>query len=178
MPSKSLLHTLTAALATTCFIAPAAAEDSSIVAGPDVIIGAIQDSARYNPVTVNGQTIMPYSFGHTLCNLGTSNMSNRPSPDSSHPVTAVNAYRIKNGVIQQIGMRWVFHHSCSLQETLCSACTPAGSGCPTALGPGCSDPDYAGLTGGQLDLGWRREINPLLGTNSGIYNVGAMTGVR
>jgi hypothetical protein len=78
-------------------------------------------------------------------------------------------YRVKNGAIEQIGLSWCKHGFCALQENICGTCTPAGSGCPTVLGVGCSDPYTASLNGAQNDLKSRGPINPTTGFFSGTY---------
>lgn len=61
-------------------------------------------------------------------------------------------------------MSWVKHGFCALQGDLCGTCTPAGSGCPAALGVGCSDPYSSGLNGSQNYLGPRSQINATTGS--------------
>ena len=131
-------------------------------AGPDVIVGAIMDVAKYGSNTVNGTVIMAYAFGTTSCNVGSQELD-WYGGTSNHPVIPQNAYRIKNGRIEQIGIGWMKHGFCALQETLCAACIPAGTGCPSLLGVGCSDPYVASLNGSQGDLGPRYEVNPSTG---------------
>lgn len=138
-------------------------------AGPDVIVGAIPDVARYAPGTYQTIQYGSYAFGSTSCNIGTQQLLWQPNPDPDHPVIPQNFYRIKNGVIEQVGMSWVKHGFCALQQTLCGACSPAGSGCPTVLGIGCSDPYTASLNGAQGDLKSRGPINASTGVFSGTY---------
>ncbi|NBQ14286.1 MAG: hypothetical protein EBU31_06675, partial [Proteobacteria bacterium] len=135
---------------------------SASQAGPDVIVGAIMDVAKYGSNTVNGTVIMAYAFGTTSCNVGSQELD-WYGGTSNHPVIPQNAYRIKNGRIEQIGIGWMKHGFCALQETLCAACIPAGTGCPSLLGVGCSDPYVASLNGSQGDLGPRYEVNPSTG---------------
>ena len=132
------------------------------LAGPDVIVGAIPDVAKYGAANVGGVTYMAYAFGSTSCNIGTAQLD-WYAGTSDHPVIPQNAYRIKGGRFEQIGLSWMKHGFCALQESLCGSCTPAGSGCPSLLGVGCSDPYTAGLNGNQGDLGPRFEVNPSTG---------------
>jgi len=132
------------------------------LAGPDVIVGAIPDVAKYGAANVGGVTYMAYAFGSTSCNIGTAQLD-WYAGTSNHPVIPQNAYRIKGGRFEQIGLSWIKHGFCALQESLCGSCTPAGSGCPSLLGVGCSDPYTAGLNGNQGDLGPRFEVNPSTG---------------
>ncbi len=137
--------------------------EGGVAAGPDVIVGAIPDIARYTPGTFSGTEYASYAFGSTSCNVGTQQLQWQPNPSNLHPVIPQNMYRIKNGAIEQIGMSWVKHGFCALQENLCGTCAPAGSGCPTVLGIGCSDPYTAGLNGAQSDLKSRGPINASTG---------------
>ena len=137
--------------------------------GPDVIVGAIPDVSRYAPGVYNGVEYASYAFGSTSCNIGTQQLQWQPNPSNLHPTIPQNMYRIKNGAIEQIGMSWCKHGFCALQQTLCGTCTPAGAGCPTVLGIGCSDPYTASLNGTQSDLKGRGPINPSTGVFSGTY---------
>lgn len=144
-------------------------DEGGLSAGPDVIVGAIPDVARYTPSTWNGVQYASYAIGSTSCNIGTAQLLWIPNPDNRHPVIPQNMYRVKGGAIEQIGMSWVKHGFCALQQTLCGSCQPAGGGCPTVLGIGCSDPYTAGLNGAQDDLKSRGPINPTTGFFQGDY---------
>jgi hypothetical protein len=143
--------------------------DGGVAAGPDVIVGAIPDVSRYAPATYLGVEYASYAFGSTSCNIGTQQLQWQPNPSNLHPTIPQNMYRIKNGVMEQIGMSWCKHGFCALQQTLCGACTPAGAGCPTVLGIGCSDPYTASLNGTQSDLKGRGPVNSSTGVFSGTY---------
>jgi hypothetical protein len=168
MKIRTLIGTLaTAGLALgvgqlTATAVPGDGGTSDSQAGPDVIVGAIPDVSKYGAATVNGVNIMGYAFGSTSCNIGTQQLD-WYSGTSDHPIIPQNAYRIKNGRIEQIGMSWMKHGFCALQQTLCGPCASAGSGCPSLLGIGCSDPYTSGLNGSQTDLGPRFEANPSTG---------------
>lgn len=134
---------------------------SDTQAGPDVIVGAIPDVSKYGANTVNGVNIMAYAFGTTSCNVGTE-VLRWWDGTSFHPVIPQNAYRILNGRIEQVGVGWMKHGFCALQENLCSTCQPGGAGCgspQSTLGVGCSDPYTSGLNGSQTGLGPRYEVN-------------------
>ncbi len=125
---------------------------------PDVIVGAIPDVSKWGSNVVSGTTIMAYSFGSTSCNIGTQQLD-WYSGTNRHPVIPQNAYRVKNGRFEQIGLSYMKHGFCALQQNLCGTCTPAGGGCPSLLGIGCSDPYSSSLNGSQSDLGPRYEVN-------------------
>lgn len=144
-------------------------DGGTAAAGPDVIVGAIPDVSRYAPGTYNGVQYASYAFGSTSCNIGTQQLLWQPNPSANHPVIPQNMYRIMNGRIEQIGMSWVKHGFCALQESLCGTCQPAGGGCPQVLGIGCSDPYTSSLNGSQSDLKSRGPINASTGVFSGSY---------
>ena len=145
-------------------------DEGGTASGPDVIVGAIPDVARYAPAIWNGEQYASYAIGSTSCNIGSAQLLWIPNPDNRHPVIPQNMYRIKDGAIEQIGLSWVKHGFCALQQTLCGSCQPAGGGCPTVLGIGCSDPYTASLNGAQGDLKSRGPINPTTGYFSGTYS--------
>lgn len=138
--------------------------------GPDVIVGAIPDVAKYGSVVVSGQTIMAYAIGTTSCNIGDALLDWFAAPDNRHPFIPQNFYRIKNGRIEQIGQGWGKHGFTALQQSLCGTCTPSSSG--TWLGVGCSDPYSASLNGSQSGLGTRTEVNAATGVFPGTPNAG------
>ena len=140
------------------------------VSGQDVIVGAIPDVTKYGSVVVNGQTIMAYAFGTTSCNIGTAQLEWFASPDNRHPFIPMNAYRLRNGRFEQIGMGWGKHGFTALQQTLCGACQSSGTG--NYLGVGCSDPYSASLNGSQSGLGCRSEVNASTGVFPGSINAG------
>ena len=134
---------------------------SDTMAGPDVIVGAIPDVSKYGANTVGGVSFMAYAFGTTSCNVGTE-VLRWWDGTSFHPVIPQNAYRIMGGRIEQIGVGWMKHGFCALQENLCGTCQPGGAGCgspQSTLGVGCSDPYTSGLNGQQSGLGPRYEVN-------------------
>jgi hypothetical protein len=168
MKARFLLGTLaTAGLALTAgqmtaTAVPGEGGTSDVQAGPDVIVGAIPDVSTYTASTTSGVTTMAYAFGSTSCNIGTSQLGWYANT-ANHPVIPQNAYRIKNGRIEQIGMSWMKYGFCALQQTLCGPCTAVPGGCPSLLGIGCSDPYSSGLNGGQSGLGPRSRVNPSTG---------------
>jgi hypothetical protein len=81
---------------------------------------------------------------------------------SIHPIMAQNIYRYKNGRLEQIGLSWVKHGFCALQQAGCGPCNVQG-GCLDFLGVGCRDPYSANLNGNQFRLGPRSEVNASLG---------------
>ena len=140
------------------------------VVGPDVIVGALTDMAKYGSIVTGGQTIMAYAIGTTSCNIGDALLDWFAAPDARHPFITQNIYRIKAGRIEHIGLGWGKHGFTALQGTLCGTCQASSSG--TWLGIGCSDPYSAGLNGSQSGLGTRTEVNAATGVFPGSPNVG------
>lgn len=143
-------------------------------AGPDVIVGGLTGPQNWTPTTSpNG--FKAYSVGTTSCNVGTTNLSWIPNPNSNHPVIGQTLYRLiqdpTTGIsrIEQLGQTWLKHAFCALQQTLCGACNPAGQCCCTALGVGCSDPYTASRNGSFGLLGPKSEVNPSTGINLGTH---------
>lgn len=139
------------------------ADDGGTSAGADVIVGAIPDYTKYYKGTINGETWLAYAFGSTSCNIGNEILQWQAAPSNQHPVIPQNLYRVKDGGFEHIGVSWVKHGFCALQQNLCGTCQPVSGGCPSSLGVGCSDPYTASLNGAQSDLRPRFQINPSTG---------------
>ena len=147
-------------------------EGGTASVGADVIVGAIPDVTSYGAVTVGGVVTRAYAFGTTSCNIGTAQLNWNAAPNVNHPFIPMGMFRVKAGRIEQIGMSWGKHGFCALQQNLCGTCTPAGSGCPSLLGVGCSDPYTSSLNGSVGDLGTRAEVNGATGAFPGTPNAG------
>jgi len=137
----------------------ARAQNNTCEAGesPDLIIGDIQEKARYGVIG----DITAFAIANNTCNQGTCQASWAAST-AEHPVFAQNMFRLKDDRFEQIGQSWVKHGFTALQQTLCStACLSSGSG--SYLGVNCSDPYSASLNGSQARLGPKFEVNPATG---------------
>ncbi len=126
--------------------------------GPDVIVGALPGMQKFG--TVGG--ITAYSIATTSCNIGDAQLLWQSSTNV-HPVISQNMYRLLDGRFEMIGMSWLKHGFCALQQSLCGPCQPAGGGCPPVLGIGCSDPYSTSLNGQQSILGPRSQVNAATG---------------
>jgi len=136
------------------------------LAQPDVIVGDLtgpsftQDLGPRKWGSIGDTTA--YSFGTVSCNAG-----DEPLDwfgfNPNHPVIAQNMFRIRDGRIEQIGMAWVKHGICALQQDLCFECSVTTNQCISQLNPGCSDPYSAVLNGTQPELGPRSEVNATTG---------------
>jgi len=131
--------------------------------GFDVIVGDLQAGIQK---WGSAGDIMAYSIGTTSCNKGEEIL---PWIQNStlHPVIPQHMFRLKDGRFEQIGMSWLKHGFCALQDNICGfGCQPAGVGCPSALGPGCSDPYSPSRNGTQGLLGPRYQVNAFSGDYS------------
>ncbi len=130
--------------------------------GPDVIVGDLTAVFKWGLV---GATC-GYSIGTDSCNVGTAGLS-WVATTNQHPVIGQNAYRLKNGRFEQVGLGWLKHGFLALNQSLCCTCQNPGGG--SVLGVGCSDPYDAQLNGNQAGsgsqggLGPRSEVNPATG---------------
>jgi hypothetical protein len=75
-----------------------------------------------------------------------------------HPIMAQNIFRYRDGRIEQIGLSWIKHGFCALQQAGCGPCG-VQTGCLDFLGVGCRDPYSANLNGNQMRLGPRSEVD-------------------
>ena len=127
---------------------------------PDVIVGSLPSVQLYG----TSGAITAYSVATTSCNQGNDFLLWQAS-NNNHPTIGQNMYRVinlENGCtrVEHIGMSWLKHGFCALQETLCGSCSnPAPGGCADRLGWNCSDPYSSGLNGQQSNLGPRHEVD-------------------
>ncbi len=125
--------------------------------GPDIIVGVLTDTKRYSLADPR-----PYTFGAASCNIGDAD-ANWFANTVDHPIIAQQAYRLKDGRFEQIGLSWAKHAFVIIPEELCGGpCQDPDGG--DLLGPGCSD-TYSAATNGSISrLGPRTQINPADGT--------------
>ena len=81
--------------------AGAALASSALAVGPDVTLLDIQSLSRYGPVSVNGSNVWAFSIGSHTCNIGNQNLI---WANSGTPGLAMNAYRLYDGRLMQIGL--------------------------------------------------------------------------
>ncbi|MGP1309714.1 MAG: hypothetical protein ACTS27_05905 [Phycisphaerales bacterium] len=124
-------------------------------AAPDAIIGAVYQGNYFGQA--NG--VAAYAFGYATCNVGDAPLVFEPN-NNDHPVWTQNLYRLKDGVLLQLGMSHLVHGFFALEQSLCGSCSPVGLG---DMGPGCSDVNSAGLAGQQPQLGPRWQVNASTG---------------
>jgi hypothetical protein len=135
--------------------------------GPDVVLNDIPDSATFD--AVGG--IRAYTLGSGTCNIGDSDLEWQ---FGGSPGYAMNAFRLYDGRLEQIGMSWVKTACCAFQGTGCDgSCTPG-----TGLGVGCRDAYQATWNASQSALGPRSGINAFTGAFAVNPGGGATTSIN
>ena len=131
--------------------------------GPDVIVGDLSSLQQFGS---NGAQV-GLAMGSDACNNGDVELNFFAMPNTDHPVTAQNLYRMSGGAtnddrFEQIGHSWLTHGFFALQSNSCGfGCTPASNG--SHLGAGCSSADSASINAGPINLGSRAWVNPFTG---------------
>jgi hypothetical protein len=136
----------------------AATASGQLSQGADVVL---QDPYEvWYSGTVNG--INGYAYGSHTCNVGNQSLA---WLSNGTPGLAMNAFRLYNGRIEQIGLSSVKHACCAAESNQCGlGCNSAGAG----LGPGCRDTYWGSYNGGQGRLGPRSGINAWTGAFSAL----------
>ncbi len=124
--------------------------------GDDITVGTVNGLTKWGTIG----DVTAYTFGTTICNVGDAPLS-WVANTSAHPVIVHNVHRLRDGRLEMIGMSWVVHGFCALQQSFCGPCTPAGGGCAAALGAGCADVLGASYAGTQQTLSPRSQIDPV-----------------
>ena len=133
---------------------PDAFTDGGIAgSGADVAVCTLPEFSTYPRLG----DIHSFSLATNSFNVGDEDLQ-WVSSSSNHPVIAQNMYRIKGGRIEMIGMAWLKHGFCALQQSGCGPCQVQG-GCLSYLKPGCADPYSSSLNGQQSNLGPRSDVN-------------------
>ena len=125
--------------------------------GPDVIYSDIQAITNWGQVG----DIRAYSLGSYTCNIGDMNMA----WNNSGPLLAMNAYRLMDGRLEQIGLGFVKNATVAAAGSGCGLpCNGQGG---SVLGAGCLDVYGASYNGGFGVLGPRSNVNPYSGAYPG-----------
>lgn len=135
---------------------------------PDVIVSRLDTLAKLG--TVGNMTA--YVSSTTSCNIGDGEAIWLDSVNE-HPLIAENLYRLYEGRFEQIGMAWVKHSFCAVDEfdtTNCGVCQPNFT-CD-ALAVGCSDTYYTSHNSQQSRIGPRSEANAATGYYPYPYSLG------
>jgi hypothetical protein len=136
----------------------------TLVHGPDVIVGEVEDVAQMGHVG----TQFNFAVGTDSCNNGDTPIDWFQLPQTDHPVVPQNLHRMSGGAdgterFEQIGQSWVKHTFFALEDTVCGTCNTSGCATGSHLCPGCSDPYVSGLNGDQNSIGSRAWVNPFTG---------------
>ncbi len=133
------------------------ATDIGSVSGPDVVYSDCTDVFYWG----SDGTTHGYSLGSNTCNIGDQNLE----WDQSSPLLAMNAYRLHDGRIEQIGMSWLKNATFAAAGSgPCGICNGAGG---SVLGAGCLDIYSSGFNGGSFVLGPRSQCNAFTGSYPG-----------
>lgn len=124
--------------------------------GPDVLYTDCQSIWNYGAI----EGIRGYAIDSYTCNVGTEDLLWGFEHDGV-PALAMNAYRLLDGRLEQIGMSWVKHSCCAFAGDGCGIECNGNDG--SMLGVGCRDVYGAAWNGGQHQLGLRSDINALTG---------------
>jgi hypothetical protein len=138
----------------------------TLVPGPDVIVGDLEDVNQLDPQAVGTQVGL--AIGTDSCNNGDQPIDWFELPDTDHPIVPQNLYRMAGGAdnnerFEQIGQSWVKHTFEALEDFVCGSCNTANCTPGQQLCPGCSDPYVSFLNGDQDQIGSRAWINPFTG---------------
>jgi hypothetical protein len=138
---------------------------SNLLAGPDVIVGQIEDVAQFDAPE---GTQVGLAIGTDSCNNGDQPVDWYALPSNDHPVVPQNLYRMSGGAtnderFEQLGQSWMKHTFLAFEQVLCGSCDTTECETGTHLCPGCSDPYVSSLNGDQNSIGSRAWINPFTG---------------
>ena len=123
--------------------------------GPDVTVSDSYAPLKYGTVG----DISGYSVSCTSCNIGDLEAI-WIDDEAAHPLIGLQLYRLENGRMEQIGMSWLKHGYCAVNEDTCGVCQ--GTPCET-LGIGCADTYSTADNANQNLLGPRSEVNAATG---------------
>jgi hypothetical protein len=132
------------------FCSPQAAQ----AAGPDVVLSGIPSVTSYD--AVGG--IRGYAIGSNTCNIGDQNMEWN---NNGSPGLAMNAYRLHDGRLMQIGLSNVKTSCCVSNTSGCGVTCQSGG---TGLRVGCMDTYSSSWNGQQGRLAPRSVVNPYSGS--------------
>jgi len=132
--------------------------DARVQIGPDVVAWTIAGQNNFDMGyygSVGG--IGGYAIATQSCNWGDQE-ANWFDGTNEAPLISMNAYRLKDGRFEQIGLSWLKHSFCALSEPGCGSCQ--ATNCNT-LGIGCADTYWAGLNAN--GHGPRSDVNAFTG---------------
>ena len=130
--------------------------ETGATVGPDVTYQDCTSITNFG--TLGG--IRAYALGSFTCNRGPENLP----WGSTSPLLAMNAYRLSDGRLEQVGMSWVKNGTVAAVGSGCGTCNGAGG---SVLGAGCRDVYGSGFNGSQGILGPRSQVNAYTGAYPG-----------
>ncbi|MGA1534227.1 MAG: hypothetical protein ACO4B4_06930 [Planctomycetota bacterium] len=131
--------------------------DPSQVIGPDVVYTDCVSISNWGELG----GIRAYSLGSYTCNIGDENLA----WGGNTPLLGMNAYRLSDGRLTQIGMSWMKRGTGAAVGNGCGlTCNGQGG---SVLGVGCRDVYGSGFNGSQSILGPRSQVNAFTGDNPG-----------
>ena len=125
----------------------------TVVAQQDVTVSAT------NAVERNGAVggVTAYSFATTSCNIGNA-VAIWIDNTNEHPLIGSQLYRLMDGRYEQIGMSWLKHSFCAVNENSCGNCQACGHGVSVAGSQGVGETgDAIANRQGQLGCDQREE---------------------
>jgi hypothetical protein len=143
--------------ATGSFTLAVELSDPGDITGPDVIYSDCTTISHYGPIG----GIHAYSLQSNTCNIGDQNLA----WGGTTPLLAMNAYRLHQGRLMQIGQSFVKNGTGAAAGSGCGLpCNGQGG---SVLGAGCLDVYGSGFNGIHSILGPRSDVNAFDGTYPG-----------
>lgn len=132
-----------------------AAAGQGLAPGVDLKVGNVSSATYWGQVS----GIAAFSLGFSHCNGGAQTATFAASTPQ-HPIMVSSLHRLKDGRMEMIGMSWVLHGICALENGECGTCSSVGN---CNLGPGCATPSTGTAAGTQAALGPRSQVNAATG---------------
>lgn len=156
-------------------LAVALSNSSAFAAGADIQHSGLSTSpiANFGPVVVNGEDIYAYILGSNTCNIGNAFLA---WTDNATPALSMNAFRLANGRLQQIGVGMTKTACCVSNSPVCGASSCSGPG--GTLMAGCQDTYSASWNSLQSNLKPRSRINPFIGQFNGATGVSSANAIN
>ncbi|QOJ15823.1 MAG: hypothetical protein HRU75_14760 [Planctomycetia bacterium] len=123
--------------------------------GPDILLSNMQDTYQATTTGIGGKRA--YAFGGWTCNMGDTAFLWQ---SNGTPSLAMNAFRLHNGRLMQIGLGFCKRACCVANGTGCPEGVTCGSGPSGHLRAGCRDVYSASYNAGQTRLAPRSSVNP------------------
>lgn len=152
----------TSAIRTAAIAAAATSLAAASAVGPDIVCFYAANDISY---LGSSGGIGGYAISTTSCNYGDQEADWYGGTNNT-PLIGQNAYRLKDGRFEQLGMSWLKHSFCALSEPGCGDCQ--STDCST-LGIGCADTYGAGLN--TNPSGPRSDVNAFSGYYPYPFNV-------